>query len=37
MAIARFDQLGLINLTARHDVLHTQVNRRGRWPLRPVV
>ena len=29
MTIAWFDQLGLINLTARHNVLHTQGNRRS--------
>jgi RNA-directed DNA polymerase len=37
MTIAWFDQLGLINLTARHNVLHTQGNRRGTWPVCPVV
>jgi RNA-directed DNA polymerase len=37
MTIAWFDQLGLINLTARHNVLHTQGNRRGTWPVWPVV
>jgi hypothetical protein len=37
MNIDWFDQLGLINLTARHNVLHTQGNRRGTWPVRPVV
>jgi RNA-directed DNA polymerase len=37
MTIAWFDQLGLINLTARHTVLHTQGNRRGTWPVCPVV
>jgi RNA-directed DNA polymerase len=37
MAIAWFDQLGLINLTARHNVLRTQGNRRGTWPVCPVV
>lgn len=37
MTIDWFDQLGLINLTARHPVLHTQGNRRGTWPVCPVV
>lgn len=29
MSIAWFDQLGLINLTARHAVLNAQGNRRS--------
>jgi RNA-directed DNA polymerase len=37
MTIAWFDQLGLINLTARHNLLHTQGNRRGTRPVCPVV
>ena len=37
MNLAWFDQLGLINLTARHAMLNTQGNRRGTSPVRPVV
>jgi hypothetical protein len=37
MNIAWFDQLGLINLTARHAALRAQGNRRGTWSVRPVV
>ena len=33
---AWFDQLGLINLTARHAALNAQRNHRGTWPVRPV-
>jgi RNA-directed DNA polymerase len=35
--IAWFDQLGLINLTARYAVLTAQGNRHGTWSVRPVV
>jgi RNA-directed DNA polymerase len=37
MTIAWFDQFGLINLTARNTVLNAQGNRRGTWPVCPVV
>ena len=37
MNITWFDQLGLINLTARHAALNAQGNRRGTWSVRPVV
>jgi len=37
MNLAWFDQLGLINLTARHAMLNAQGNRRGTSPVRPVV
>jgi RNA-directed DNA polymerase len=37
MSIAWFDQHGLINLTARHTALNAQRNRRGTWPVCPVV
>ena len=37
MNIAWFDEQHLINLTARHTALNAQRNRRGTWPVCPVV
>jgi RNA-directed DNA polymerase len=37
MPIVWFDQLALIDLTARHAVLNAQGNRRGTWSVRLVV